>query len=130
MKIRQHYEKKKSELKPIFLHRLTYIYCCWRFEVVFNQQVSKYDKNMAEMLRQTEEIKQKMIFEKVKLRELEEYFAKIDANQKRQNEEVSILAAFRTRVYRAEMVLYDAARVIQKIAFNSVTQYILSYILT
>lgn len=85
---------------------------------------------MAEMLRQTEEIKQKMIFEKVKLRELEEYFAKIDANQKRQNEEVSILAAFRTRVYRAEMVLYDAARVIQKIAFNSVTQYILSYILT
>ena len=80
---------------------------------------------MAEMLRQTEEIKQKMIFEKEKLRELEEYFAKIDANQKRQNEEVAILAAFRKRVFLAEKVLHDAATAIQKIVPGSVARHIL-----
>ena len=61
-------------------------------------QVSEYDTNMAEMQRQIKEIKLKMAEEKDRLRELEEYFAKIDANQKRQSREVAILATFRRRV--------------------------------
>ena len=64
---------------------------------------------------QTEEIKQKMIVEKENLRELEEYFAKIDANQRRQNEEIMILASFRKRVFLAENILYAAATSVQKI---------------
>ena len=64
---------------------------------------------------QTEEIKQKMIVEKENLRELEEYFAKIDANQRRQNEEIMILASFRKRVLLAENILYTAATSVQKI---------------
>ena len=78
-------------------------------------QVSEYDTNMAEMQRQIKEIKLKMAEEKDRLRELEEYFAKIDANQKRQSREVAILATFRRRVFAAEKVLHDSSTSIQKI---------------
>jgi len=70
---------------------------------------------MAEIQRQTEEIKDKMSKEKNRLSELEEYFAKIDANQKRQSIEVAGLAAFRKRVFMAENVLHGASTDIQKI---------------
>ena len=72
------------------------------------------------MQRQTEEIKEKMSEEKDRLSELEEYFAKIDANQKRQSMEVAVLAAFRKRVSMAENVLHGASTNIQKIVKLSV----------
>lgn len=86
-----------------------------RIEADLATQVSQYDTNMAEMQRQTEEIKLKMAEEKERLRELEEYFAKIDANQKRQSREVAILATFRKRVFLADKFLHNSSTSIQKI---------------
>lgn len=80
--------------------------------------MSQYDTNMAEMQRQTEEIKLKMAEEKERLRELEEYFAKIDANQKRQSREVAILATFRKRVFLADKFLHNSSTSIQKIVMH------------
>ena len=73
---------------------------------------------MAEMQRQTEEIKLKMAEEKERLRELEEYFAKIDANQKRQSREVAILATFRKRGFLADKFLHNSSTSIQQIVMH------------
>ena len=60
-----------------------------------------------------------MVFEREMLCELEEYFSKIDANQKRKQEEVEVLKALGRRLFHARKLLDDAATNAQKM----VTQY-------
>jgi len=70
---------------------------------------------MAALLRQTEEIKEKMTSERDDLLDLEEYFAKVDANQKRQNVEIEVLSIFAQRRNFVKGKLNREATSIQKI---------------
>lgn len=85
-----------------------------RLEADLAAQVDKYDVDMAAILHKTERIKELMVFEREMLRELEEYFSKIDANQKRQQEEVEVLKALGRRLFHARKLLDDAATNAQK----------------
>mmetsp|Transcript_15355 Transcript_15355/g.46040 ORF Transcript_15355/g.46040 Transcript_15355/m.46040 type:complete len:154 (+) Transcript_15355:947-1408(+) len=86
-----------------------------RIEADLTSQVIKYDENMAALLRQTEEIKEKMTSERDDLLDLEEYFAKVDANQKRQNVEIEVLSIFAQRRNFVKGKLNREATSIQKI---------------
>lgn len=85
-----------------------------RLEADLAAQVDKYDVDMAAILHKTERIKELMVFEREMLRELEEYFSKIDANQKRKQEEVEVLKALGRRLFHARKLLDDAATNAQK----------------
>ncbi|KAJ8600908.1 hypothetical protein CTAYLR_005048 [Chrysophaeum taylorii] len=86
-----------------------------RAEAELNAQIEKYNRDIDDIKRQTEEIEAKMAAEEEELRVLEEHFAKVDANEKRKNDEEALLDAFRARVKQAEQVLDDAATNVQKI---------------
>lgn len=85
-----------------------------RLEADLAAQVDKYDVDMAAILHKTERIKELMVFEREMLCELEEYFSKIDANQKRKQEEVEVLKALGRRLFHARKLLDDAATNAQK----------------
>jgi hypothetical protein len=63
-----------------------------------------------------------MAQEKAQLDELEEHFAKIDANNLQKQEEEKMLDEFKKRITNARTVLGDAAAVIQKIHRGNATR--------
>jgi len=81
--------------------------------------VLKYDSDVSEMQRQTEEVRLKMAEEQDKLLELEEYFDKIDTSTKHRNIELEILSAFNKRILMARTVMLKASTNIQTQAKRS-----------
>merc|ERR1711967_181572 len=70
---------------------------------------------MFKMDKDFEDLKRTMEEEKAQLSELEEYFAKIDANKAKADEEDRILSEFKHRMSAAMDVLHTAATNITKV---------------
>ena len=87
-----------------------------RIESDLAAQVLKYDNAVTDIQRQTEETKLKMTEEKDRLRDLEDYFNKIDANLKYRKLELEILSALCERKMVAITSLDQASCNLQKIA--------------
>lgn len=92
--LRKKKEKKEADLKAV---------------------MEKYDSEMFKLDKETEELKQTMDEEKAQLMELEEYFAKIDANKQKADEEDRIISEFKHRMQAAMDVLHTAATNITKV---------------
>ena len=86
-----------------------------KVEAEVNALKLKYETDMKALRDKIDDVKTKMAKEKEELRVLEEHFAKVDANEKRKQDEEAILDAFKLRVKQADTVLDNAATHIQKL---------------
>jgi len=85
-------------------------------EADLSGRINQFDEDMTAKETEIEQLKKLMAEEGEELRVLEEYFAKIDANNKTKENEERVLAEFKRRVAAAKEVLDRAAVMVQKVA--------------